>query len=102
VRDLEPSVDPDEYHNWILVAWALRERVLFRKISKVLLLEGSTDGVGFFGKHSVLHPNLPDSVIRRFIPPVGKMWLSCRCVHHRANRTPRSDPRSLCGLDLAV
>ena len=47
VRDLEPSVGPDKYHNWILVAWAFRERAIFRKISKVLLLEGRTDGVGF-------------------------------------------------------
>lgn len=68
MRDLEPSVGPDKYHNWILVTWAFRERVLFRKISKVLLLEGRTDGVGFFGKHGVLHPNLPDSVIRRLTP----------------------------------
>jgi len=42
VRDLKPSVGPDEYHNWILVAWRFGSGCFFGRFPRCCLRVGWT------------------------------------------------------------
>ncbi|KAA8898835.1 hypothetical protein FN846DRAFT_800027 [Sphaerosporella brunnea] len=46
------------YEHWLLIAWAFREKEVFRELSRTVILEWTAAGLS-------LHPSLPDSVVEK-------------------------------------